>query len=236
MLEILAPFRKALDDLMLHSMNHRVIIYGYDSYTGRFLKWYAEYYHNIHADYLISEDMTTGKGYDREVFRPSVLDFGYRDVRTADLWLAQPLTKELQEKLLGWGFEKDKNLFDFFEAVYGDDLYWQEEQTVDPFTKKKTGRRDIQFQEWLEWKYDCNFLTPISKDDFEVVDHHGARYSSSTQKELFPMLDHCHMHPGVDDAIFDFGCGKGAAILSFLDYGFQKVGETVRKLGHDQPL
>ena len=56
------------------------------------------------------------------------------------------------------------------------------------------------------------------------MDSHGARYSCSTQKEIFPMLDRCHIHPSDHDAILDFGCGKGGAMVSFLDYGFKKVG------------
>ena len=49
-------------------------------------------------------------------------------------------------------------------------------------------------------------------------------YRVTTQKGIFPILDKCHCIPGKDDGIFDFGCGKGGAMLTFLDYGFQKVG------------
>ena len=38
------------------------------------------------------------------------------------------------------------------------------------------------------------------------------------------MLDKCHIHPSSEDAIFDFGCGKGGAMITFLDYGFVNVG------------
>lgn len=43
-------------------------------------------------------------------------------------------------------------------------------------------------------------------------------------KEIFPILDKCHCIPQKNDAIFDFGCGKGSALFSFLDYGFSQVG------------
>lgn len=43
-----------------------------------------------------------------------------------------------------------------------------------------------------------------------------------TPKELFPILDKCHVSN--EDSIFDFGCGKGGAMLSFLDYGVKKIG------------
>ncbi len=223
MLKQLDAFRKLLDDIMVPCINKRIAIYGYDSYSGRFIKWYAEYYHGVHVDWLVSEDMATGKGYDLEVFRPSVFDFGYKGILNAVIWVTQPMTLELKVFLESYGFVENESFFDFYKVIFEGDYYWAESAT-DPFSKRKTGKRDIQFLEYLEWKYDCNFLTPIAKEDFEVADSHGARYSCSTQKEIFPMLDHCHVHPSNDDAVFDFGCGKGGAIATFLDYGFKKVG------------
>lgn len=224
MLKLLEEFRKKLDGIMLNCMNSRIAMYGYDNYTGRFLKWYADYYHGIKIDWLISEDMSVGRGYDMEIFRPSIFEFGYKDIKNAIIWLALPLTEELKEKLEGWGYKENVTYYGFYKEVYGEDIYSKDFGESDVFRKKKTGKRDIQFLEWLEWKYGCNFLTPIAKDDFEVVDAHGSRYSCSTQKEIFPILDRCHVHPSEDDAIFDFGCGKGGAMVSFYDYGFKKVG------------
>ena len=37
-------------------------------------------------------------------------------------------------------------------------------------------------------------------------------------------MDRCHCVPDIDDGIFDYGCGKGSALVSFLDYGFKRVG------------
>lgn len=96
---IFSQFRNCLDELMLPAMHRRVLLYGYESYTGRFIKWYAEYYHGIKIDYLVSLDMTRSRGYDQEIFRPSILDFDYRDVKNAVVWLAEPLTEELRKRL-----------------------------------------------------------------------------------------------------------------------------------------
>ena len=225
MLSQLQPFRDALDDIMWKAMHDRVLLYGYDTYTGRFLKWYAEYYHGITVDWLVSEDMSTGRGYDREIFRPSVLDFGYKDVRNAIVWVAQPMTDDLRARLEARGYVEGETYFDFYKAIYGDDVSSENHNDrYDAFHQRKAGKRDIQFIEWLEWKYDCNFIMPIAKDNFENVDEHGARYSISTQKEIFPMLDKCHVCLRGGDRILDFGCGKGGALLSFLDYGFDHVG------------
>lgn len=217
-------FRKILDDIMVKCLHNRIVLYGYDTYTGRFLKWYAAYYHGIEVDFLVSEDMTVGRGYDREVFRPSVFEFGYKDIKNAIVWLAQPLTDELAKNLTKWGYVKNKTYFDFYGEIYGTDTHSEAIEEVDAFRKKKVGKRDIQFLEWLEWKYGCNFLVPIAKADFENSDAYGHRYSCSTQKEIFPMLEKCHVHPTDKDAIFDFGCGKGGAMVTFFDYGFKNVG------------
>lgn len=224
MLEILDEFRKSLDNMMLKAMHSSVLLYGYESYTGRFIKWYAEYYHNIKIDYLVSTDMGRGRAYDSEIFRPSVIDFNYRDVKQAIVWVTEPMTEELCSFLEDRGYINGKTYFDFYKAIYGEDIYGTNEGGVDVFRKRKEGRRDIQFMEWLEWKYGCNFVTRIHHDYLEVAGEHGEGYGCTTQKEIFPILDRCHCIPQEEDAIFDYGCGKGGALVSFLDYGFKRVG------------
>jgi len=221
---IFQPFRDCLDELMLPAMHSKVLLYGYESYTGRFIKWYAEYYHSIKIDYLVSPDMSRSRGYDQEIFRPSLLDFDYRDAKDAVIWLAEPMTEELRKWLEDRGFFNQITYFDFYEAVYGRDVNWDTKECADAFNRRKTGKKDIQFFEWLEWKYHCNFLTAIERNEFEVAAEHGAPYRCTTQKEIFSILDKCHCIPDNDDAIFDYGCGKGSALVSFLDYGFKKVG------------
>lgn len=223
MLPVLDEFRKSLDDMMLQAMHSSVLLYGYENYTGRFIKWYAEYYHNIKMDYIVSTDMSRGRAYDMEIFRPSVIDFHYKNVRQAIIWVAEPMTEELQASLEEKGYIKGQTYFDFYEAIYGNDIYGTDGET-DIFRKKKEGKRDIQFLEWLEWKYGCNFVTRIKHEFLEVAKEHGEGYGCTTQKEIFPILDRCHCIPDATDAIFDYGCGKGGALVSFLDYGFKQVG------------
>lgn len=224
MLQVLDEFRDKLDELMLQAMHSRVALYGYESYTGRFIKWYAEYYHNIQIDYLISVDMTRGRAYDQEIFRPSIIDFNYKDIKNAIIWVVEPMDEALKIFLEERGYVKDKTYFDFFEKIYGNDVYSEEDSDTNVFFKRKTGKRDIQFLEWLEWKYGCNFVTRIQHDFLTVAKEHGEGYGCTTQKEIFPILDACHCVPQSTDAIFDYGCGKGGALVSFLDYGFDHVG------------
>lgn len=222
MLKILDEFRKTLDDIMLKAIHKRIVLYGY-GYTGRFLKWYAKYYHSIEVDYIITTDTSFGRAYDMELFQSSLLEFDYKDVRDAVIWLAEPKDEKIEQLLEQTGYVQNETYFDFYDVVYGKDVSWGEADG-DVFERRKSGKRDIQFLEWLEWKYECNFLQVITKENFEVAGEHGAGFCTATQKELFPILDRCHIIPGEEDAIFDYGCGKGGAMVSFLDYGFKRVG------------
>lgn len=222
MLDIFNEFRKTLDDIMLQAMHSRIVLYGY-GYTGRFLKWYAEYYHSIEVDYIVSLDMRRGQVYDQEIFRSSLFDFNYKDVRNSVIWLAEPIDQEIKEFLNKNGYIKNATYFDFYEAIYGKNICEQLKNN-DIYGEQKPEGKDIQFLEWLEWKYQCDFVSAIERKDFEVAGEHGNAYRVTTQKEIFPILDKCHYIPKKEDAIFDYGCGKGGAIVSFLDYGFERVG------------
>lgn len=53
MLKIFNEFRSILDNVMLKAFGHRIVLWGY-GYTGRFLEWYAEYYHGLKVDFIIT--------------------------------------------------------------------------------------------------------------------------------------------------------------------------------------
>lgn len=223
MLKALEEFRKKLDDIMVKAIHSRVLLYGY-GYTGRFLKWYAEYYHSIEVDYIVTLDSSFSRAYDMELFQNTVFDFNYKGVSDAIVWVAEPMDDSLTIFLKERGFIENETYFDFYAAVYQQDVSWGKSDELDVFKMRKSGKRDIQFLEYLEWKYGCNFLQAIEKEGFEVAGDHATAYRVTTQKEIFPILDRCHIIPGEEDAIFDYGCGKGGAMVSFLDYGFKRVG------------
>ncbi len=207
MLEVFCQFREILDEQMIDAMHKRVILWG-NGYSGRFLKWYAKYYHSIEIDYLISLDMKTGQSYEEEIFRKTILEFNYKDVRNAVMWISEPLDSDDATYLARYGYEEGKNLVNFSALC----------------TRNGLCTTGIQFMSVLENKYGCDFLNAVETKDFTVDSRHAHAYRCTTQKELFPILDGCHCIPKHQDAIFDFGCGKGAALVSFLDYGFEQVG------------
>lgn len=225
MLSFFDDFREILDSIMVKSIHSRIVLYGY-GYSGRFIKWYAKYYHNIDIDYVVSFDMRVGQAYDNDIFRRSLFDFDYKDVKNAVIWVSEPVNKDTEEFFMSKGYINEKTYFDFpkrLKKVLQNSSSEVSKQEENIFRQKKENH-DIQFMEWIEAKYNCNFVTAIESKYFEVAGEHGNAYRCTTQKEIFPILDYCHCIPTNKDAIFDFGCGKGSALISFLDYGFQNVG------------
>lgn len=211
MLKELDEFRNRLDDVMHRCMNKRVVIYGYN-YSGRFVAWYAEYYHSIKPDYIITEEYSNTIPYELNLYRSSLFDFGYKDVEDAVVWLCTAETDEVRERLVSHGYVKNQTYFDMNEVVYGEEY------------DHATANTNVQFMRYLEKKYGNDIVEPISVERFTSVIDGMHPCVNSTQKEIYPLLDRCHCRPKEGDAIFDFGCGKGSAMITFLDYGFEKVG------------
>ncbi len=229
MLSVLDEFRKKLSDTMISCMDKRIILYGY-GYTGRFLRWYASYYHSLEMDYVITEDWLSKGPFDQELFRPTFFNFDYKDSKKCVIWLAVPYQGEIAQILEREGYEQDA-IYDFYKIIYGDDIEWTNVET-DVFHQRKTGRKDIQFLEYLEWKYDCNFVTRVNNTDFKDVNpSKGTSFVTATQKEIFEIFDKIHYRPCEKDAIIDIGCGKCGAMLSLMDYGFPNVGGVEYETG-----
>lgn len=222
MLVALDEFRKKLSDAMVSCMDKRIILYGY-GYSGRFLRWYASYYHSLEIDYVITTDWDSKGPFDQELFRPSFFNFNYKDSKECVIWLALPYRGEVVQMLEAGGYGHDA-IYDFYGIIYGDDIEWPNIKT-DVFRQRKTGLRDIQFLEYLEWKYDCNFVTRVNNTDFQDVSaNKGTSFVTNTQKEIFEIFDKIHYRPCECDAVMDIGCGKCGAMLSLMDYGFPFVG------------
>lgn len=135
MLEVFDAFRDKLDSVMVKAFGHRIVLWGY-GYSGRFLAWYAEYYHNIKMDYIIEDNWPKSMPYEFPLFRSSLFDFNYKDVRESIVWLTVP-NDHVLEKLNKLGFIKDKSYFDFLEIIYGNDYINNEKIQRMYFSEKR---------------------------------------------------------------------------------------------------
>lgn len=211
MLKELDRFRERLDAVMHQCMDKRIVVYGY-GYSGRFVAWYAEYYHSIKPDYLITEEYSNTIPYEYPLYRKTLFDFGYKDVKDAVVWLCTAQTDEISERLTSHGYVKNQTYFDMNEVVYGEGY------------DRTASDTNVQFMRYLEKVYGCDVVERMQIDEYTNSIQGMHPCVNSSPKEIFPILDKCHCHPKNGDAIFDFGCGKGTAMLTFLDYGFSKVG------------
>lgn len=211
MLEELKEFRDKLDNLMCSCMDKTIVIYGY-GYLGRFIAWYADYYHSIKPRYLITEEYSNIIPYEYPLFRSSLFELDYKDVKNAVVWLCTAETEEIRTCLEAHGYVKNKTYFDINEIVYGVAYNRKESDT------------NIQFMRYLEKMHGYDIVEPIQVKDFTNSMDGMRPCVNLSPKEIFPILDKCHCIPQKNDAIFDFGCGKGSALFSFLDYGFSQVG------------
>lgn len=222
MIKAFEEFRKKLDEIMIKAINKRVVLYGYGR-SGQFIQWYADYYHSIQVDFIVRESMKTSIPYSFDTYPPAVFDFNYKDINNAVIWITFADSDKAREKLEELGYVEGEDYFDFCQIVYGRDKTWEPDHSQDVFLQKKTGNRDIQFLEYLEFKYGCNFVTEID------VSHYRREgicvgYKVTAMREIFSILDKCHCVPKATDAVFDIGSGKGGGVISFLDYGFEMVG------------
>ena len=110
MLEELKEFRDTLDDLMCSCMDKTIVIYGY-GYSGRFVAWYADYYHSIKPKYLITEENSSIIPYEYPLFRSSLFEFDYKDVKNSVVWLCTAETEEIRTCLETHGYVKNKTYF-----------------------------------------------------------------------------------------------------------------------------
>lgn len=179
MLQMFNTFREKLDNVMVKAFGHRIILWGY-GYTGQFLEWYADYYHSLNVDFIITEEWSSAIPYKFPLFRNSLFEFNYMDVKDAIVWLAIPEDADVSKKLERAGYEKGKTYFNFLEVVYEKNFVNSKKKSDNIFTVQKTGLRDVQFMEWLEYIYDCNLVTAINSSDFQSVTGGGHSYRITT--------------------------------------------------------
>ncbi len=157
---------------MHRCMDKRIVLYGY-GYSEKFIGWYGEYYHSIKPAYFITQDRSSNIPYEFELYRESLVDFGYKDVKDVVVWLCVPETEEICDRLESHGFIINETYYDFYELICGD-------------TGRKGDANNVQFLRWLEEKCGCDYVTRIGVEEFGTVIDGMHPYVVTTPKEYFP--------------------------------------------------
>lgn len=90
--------------------------------------------------------------------------------------------------------------------------------------------KNISYYEFLENKYGADIVERKSVDKMENPKKDALNYSPGMGYPLMDVLDNFVFGP--DDAVFDFGCGKGGALLLFKRSGILKIAGVE----YDKPL
>lgn len=90
--------------------------------------------------------------------------------------------------------------------------------------------KNISYYEYLENKFGVDIVERKFVDEMDHPKKDALNYSPGMGYPLIDVLDNFVFHP--DDAVFDFGCGKGGALLLFQRSGCSKIAGVE----YDRPL
>lgn len=178
--------------------NWKIIIWGFGN-AGIFLRYLiCDYDGRLGVEYIIDEKLVLAPDFVGNIYRSTLLE--YLDCEDYMILSTIKNGKEIQEKLFGYGYEPGRNLFD----VYGE----IGESYID-FLQKKYG--DIEFGN--VWKDE------MEKDFGEECNEHSP-FGRFCVDKVFDEI------AGLGETIrfFDFGAGKGAALILAYMAGITELG------------
>lgn len=184
--EIWDAFEARLRSLFLHCNGKQVVIWGY-GHSGRFL----EHVFRRHGKQIELRMDADGKV--RGVERPVIL--GQLDPETHVVLLTFPPTEDVIERLERHGFRRGTSYLPVVEFFYG-----REEV------------RGLNYHDWIEHMAPSTDLWKTEMD-VNAASREFSEFSRGAEYSLVEVLDNfCFTQ---DDRIFDYGCGKGSALVLF---------------------
>ena len=82
--------------------------------------------------------------------------------------------------------------------------------------------RRMSYYDWLEYRYDVDIAAPRTVDKIKRAHSDCLQYSTGIDYALVDVLDNFSFKE--HDSVFDFGCGKGGALILFNRAGVKKIG------------
>jgi len=183
--EIWDAFEARLRDLFLLCNGKQVVIWGY-GHSGRFL----DHVFRRHGKQVEVRMDASGKV--RGVERPAILS--HLDPETHVVLLTFPLSGDVIERLERHGFHRGTGYVPVIEFFYGSEDI-----------------RGLDYHDWIEHLVPVDLWRPemevnASSREFNEFSR-GADYSLAEVLDNFCFTE--------KDAIFDYGCGKGSALVLF---------------------
>ena len=187
-------FELALKKMFTFCSGKTVVLWGYGK-GGWFIKYLFDRA-NKQIEYFVDDN-------------PNIRAHESYFIRTLDPERTVVLLTFLQdnsvdEYLQKWGYKE------------GESYYY-----IKKWFFEKECKSYMSYEVWLEEKYNLDITRKLEKDS-TFVSNEAHVYYQGVDYGLEKVFDNFEFTQ--DDAVFDFGCGKGGALLMFLRAGMKKCG------------
>lgn len=178
----------------------RVCLWGY-GYSGRFCEHLFNRA-NKKIEYIIDDSAVI----DSKINIERSFIIKELDKDTHVILLTFPREDKVVSYLTMLGYEENKNYMFINELFYGN----------------CGENRKLSYYDWLEYKYNLDITSFKMSKDIESPNKDSLYYSPGIDYSIVDILDNFEFDK--NDAVFDFGCGKGEILLFFYAMGVKKVG------------
>lgn len=193
-MELWKKFNDKVLELYRHTNGKKVIIWGY-GYVGSFVEHLFKR-SNKSIDIIIEDNPQI------KVKRRYILETLNKEECFIILTMAKDI--EVEEYLSQLNFQENA------DYIYVRELFFPED-----------AEKKVSYYDYLEYYYGLD-LTTGKVIDKEAANKGNKSYSTGPDYSLVDVLDKFVFDD--KDAVFDFGCGKGASLINFFYHGVKKIG------------
>lgn len=212
-------FDNAVNEMFRFVNGKKVVLWGYER-SG----WFIEHLfkrHNKQIEYIV--DDSSGMSFKLHIFRSFILEGMDKDTVAVLLTFADD--EKARSFLEKSGYREGVNFMFLRDIFYN-------------------GNRDrkLSYYDWLEYKYGVDITGMKGIDEIIRPNDDCRHYAAGIDYPLIDVLDNFSF--GAEDAVFDFGCGKGnifplcvrGGVIHFggIEYDsqlYQTAYDNLRKLG-----
>lgn len=209
-MEIWKEFDEFINRMFYFTNGKRIVLWGY-GLSGLFLQ-HLFVRTNRRIEYIVDDSSVNPK-------IPVMRSCEIEDIlpETCVVIISEERDEKKEEFLKKRGFREDINYIyarKFLYASLNSEDLW----------------KNISYYEYLENKFGVDIVERKFVDKMESPKKDALNYSPGMGYPLIDVLDNFVFQPG--DAVFDFGCGKGGALLLFQRSGVSKIAGVE----YDKPL
>lgn len=196
-------FERSANEMFRFVNGRKVVLWGYER-SG----WFIEHLfrrHNKQIEYIIDDSFSMS--FKLHVFRSFILEGMDKDCVAVLLTFADDgKARSFLEKL---GYREGVHFMFVRDIFYRGNV-----------------QRKLSYYDWLEYKFDVDIIGMKAIDEIIRPNEDGKCYAAGIDYPLIEVLDNFSFSIGgkADDALFDFGCGKGNIFPLCIKAGINRFG------------